>query len=108
VTDEDDVEALVERTRADLGGVDVLVNNAGVIEPDPVAEADRADLRKQIEGNLLGAMNVTHAALPDLLESGGGHVVTVSSMNARPRRWRQRVHGVEVRRRRVLPVAHDP
>ncbi|WP_415380650.1 SDR family oxidoreductase [Halosimplex sp. TS25] len=82
VADEDAVAAMVERTREAFGGIDLLVNNAGVLRSDPVADAAVADLRRQVEVNLLGAMNVTHAALPDLL-AAGGDVVTVSSMNAR-------------------------
>jgi NADP-dependent 3-hydroxy acid dehydrogenase YdfG len=81
VTDETEVEALVEATRDEFGGIDVLVNNAGVLRADPVADADRDDLHDQIAVNLLGVMNTTHAALPSLLDSGGD-VVTVSSMNA--------------------------
>lgn len=83
VGDEADVEAMVEETREEFGGIDVLVNNAGVLLADPVADADRADFREQVEVNLLGTMNATHAALPGMLDSGGGHVVAVSSMNAR-------------------------
>lgn len=83
VTSEEDVDTLVEETEAAFGGIDVLVNNAAVLIGDPVAEADREDVRRQIEVNLLGAMTTTHAALPSILESGGGHVVAVSSMNAR-------------------------
>lgn len=83
VADEDDVTALVEETRDVFGGIDILVNNAGVLRSDPVADADRADLRKQVQINLLGVMNATHAALPAVLESGGGDIVAVSSMNAR-------------------------
>jgi len=83
VADEDDVAAMVETTRSRLGQIDVLVNSAGVLRSAPVADADRADLRRQVQVNLLGAMNATHAALPGMLESGGGHVVVVSSMNAR-------------------------
>jgi NADP-dependent 3-hydroxy acid dehydrogenase YdfG len=83
VADEDDVAAMVETTRSRLGQIDVLVNSAGVLRSAPVADADRADLRRQIQVNLLGAMNATHAALPGMLASDGGHVVVVSSMNAR-------------------------
>ena len=83
VTDEDEVMAMIEKTRENFGSIDILVNNAGVLRSDPVADADRADFRKQIEVNLLGVMNTTHAALPAMLASDGGTIVTVSSMNAR-------------------------
>jgi NADP-dependent 3-hydroxy acid dehydrogenase YdfG len=82
VSDEDDAAALVERTRERLGGVDILVNNAGVARGDPVADADLSDLRRNVRVNLEGVMNVTHAALPAMLDAGGD-IVTVSSMSAR-------------------------
>ena len=82
VTDEDAVRAMVETVREELGGIDILVNNAGVARGGPVAEADLAELRQNVRVNLEGVMNVTHAALPDLLETGGD-VVTVSSLSAR-------------------------
>jgi hypothetical protein len=83
VTDEDAVRAMVETVREELGGIDILVNNAGVARGGPVAEADLAELRQNVRVNLEGVMNVTHAALPGMLETGGGDVVTVSSLSAR-------------------------
>ncbi|MCU4974154.1 SDR family oxidoreductase [Halobacteria archaeon AArc-m2/3/4] len=83
VADEDDVASLIERTQEVFGRIDILVNNAGILRSDPVADADRADLQKQVQVNLLGTMNTTHAALPAVLESGGGDIVAVSSMNVR-------------------------
>lgn len=84
VTDEDAVDAMVETVVDTFGGVDLLVNNAGLLRGDPVVDAARDDLRDQIEVNLLGAMTVTHAVLPALLaDDETGDVVTVSSMNAR-------------------------
>jgi NADP-dependent 3-hydroxy acid dehydrogenase YdfG len=81
VTDTDAVEAMVEAVVEEFGAVDVLVNNAGVLFGDPVAESDPADFDDLLDVNLRGAMYVTRAALPHVLD-GGGHVLTVSSMNA--------------------------
>lgn len=83
VTDEAAVRSMVEEVREELGDIDVLVNNAGVARGGPVAEADLTELRRNVRVNLEGVMNVTHAALPNMLETGGGDVVTVSSLSAR-------------------------
>lgn len=82
VSDEDDAEHLVDATLDAFGRLDVLVNNAGLAKGAPVAEADLDDLKANVRVNLEGVMNVTHAALPSLLD-GGGDVVTVSSLSAR-------------------------
>jgi len=83
VTDESAVRATVETVRERLGGIDVLVNNAGVARGGPVGEAELEEMRRSIRVNLEGVMTVTHAALPTILDSGGGDVVAVSSLSAR-------------------------
>lgn len=83
VTDGDDIDALVEATLDAFGSLDVLVNNAGVMLLEPVERADRENFRQMVEVNLLGLMNLTHAALPVMREQGSGHVVNVSSTAGR-------------------------
>jgi hypothetical protein len=82
VTDTTAVEAAVAAVEDDLGGLDVLVNNAGVALGGRLAEADLEELHRTVRVNLEGVMNVTHAALP-ALRADGGDVVTVSSLSAR-------------------------
>jgi NADP-dependent 3-hydroxy acid dehydrogenase YdfG len=67
ITDEGQARGFVERTASELGGIDVLVNNAGVMLLGPVEGADTAEWRRMIELNVLGAMYTAHAALPHLL-----------------------------------------
>ncbi|MCA8881965.1 MAG: SDR family oxidoreductase [Rhodobacteraceae bacterium] len=75
-----EVEAAVEATVRSFGGLDVLVNNAGVIEPIlPMAASDPEDWAKVIEVNLIGVYHGTRAALPVMLEAGGGTILTISS-----------------------------
>lgn len=83
VRDEVQVAEMVETTRASLGDLDVLVNNAGVGHWEPIATADRDEWRRELEVNLLGLMNATHAAVPAMLDRGRGHVVNVSSLSGR-------------------------
>jgi len=81
VTDRDQVETMVETATQEVG-LDVLVNNAGVMRSAPLDRADLADLRRMIDVNLFGVMATTREALPSLTADDGGHVVNVSSVAA--------------------------
>ena len=83
ITDEETANALVKRTAEELGGLDALVNNAGVMLLGPVAGADTEQWRRMIEVNLLGLLYCTHAALPVMGAAGSGHIVNVSSVAGR-------------------------
>jgi NADP-dependent 3-hydroxy acid dehydrogenase YdfG len=83
VTDEEDIDALVEATTDEYGQIDILVNNAGVMLLEPVERADRSNFRQMVEVNLLGLMNLTHAVLPVMQDQEAGHIVNVSSVAGR-------------------------
>ncbi len=63
-----DVQArdAIERTVAEFGRLDTVVNNAGVMLLGPISDADPSDWRRMLELNVAALMNVTHAALPHL------------------------------------------
>jgi 3-oxoacyl-[acyl-carrier protein] reductase len=80
VSDYAAVAKVVAETKARLGGLDILINNAGVI--DPIAEIATSDPKawaQSITINLVGAYNVVRAVLPELLAKGGGSIVNISS-----------------------------
>jgi len=83
VTDESQARAFVEGAKEGLGGLDGLVNNAGVMLLGPVAGAETDDWRRMIEVNLLGLLYCTHAALPIMGAQGSGHIVNLSSVAGR-------------------------
>jgi NADP-dependent 3-hydroxy acid dehydrogenase YdfG len=85
VTDRDSIVAAAERVQRDLGGADILINNAGVMLLAPFSSAQRAEMRQMIEVNLLGAITVSEVFL-DQLRGGGGDLVNISSVAGRTAR----------------------
>src|SRR6266540_3899998 len=79
VRDEGEMHLAVERTERELGGLDVLINNAASGRYGPVAEFAVADWRAVIETNLSGVFIATQAALSAIRRRGGGHVISISS-----------------------------
>ena len=80
VSDYASVLDLVAKTEAELGPVDVLVNNAGVIEPIvSIAEADPVAWAQNIQINLVGAFHGVRAVLPGMIGRGGGTIINISS-----------------------------
>jgi 3-oxoacyl-[acyl-carrier protein] reductase len=80
VNDPEHVAELAEMTR-DLGGVGLLVNNAGLADtPGPFLEADPAEWWRVVETNLRGPMLTCRALLPQMIERGSGRVVNFNSM----------------------------
>jgi NADP-dependent 3-hydroxy acid dehydrogenase YdfG len=85
VTDRESLVAAAQRVENELGGADVLINNAGVMLLGPFNSEQREDSRRMVETNLLGAMTATEVFL-DQLKAGGGDLVNISSVAGRTAR----------------------
>ena len=82
VTDRDSIVAAADRVQRELGGADILINNAGVMLTAPFGSDQREEHRRMVETNLLGAMTATEVFL-DQLRDGGGDLVNISSVAGR-------------------------
>jgi clavulanate-9-aldehyde reductase len=83
VGEEEQARAFVERAHGELGRLDGLVNNAGVMLLGPIEGAPTEEWRRMIHVNLFGVLYCTHAALPLMRAQGSGHIVNVSSVAGR-------------------------
>jgi NAD(P)-dependent dehydrogenase (short-subunit alcohol dehydrogenase family) len=82
VTDESQVRALVQQATRQLGGIDILVNAAGIVIPDDVGSIDDVAWTRTIEVNLTGTMRVCRVMIPAIVRRGGGAIVNISSVAA--------------------------
>lgn len=80
VTDPAAVTAAVARAEDELGGIDLLVNNAGRVDREvPLWEADPEEWWAVVETNVRGPFLLAHAVVPGMIARGGGRVVDLSS-----------------------------
>ena len=100
VTDQEQVQALVEHTVDSLGRLDIVINNAGLMLLGPIEDAPTEEWDRMIDLNLKGLLYVAHAALPHLLEAAEqeprhvADIVNVSSVAGRVARRNSGVYNL--------------
>jgi 3-oxoacyl-[acyl-carrier protein] reductase len=88
VRDHGQVKALIEHAVTELGGVDILINNAGIGTFETVEETSPEDFRAVLETNLFGVFYCCREAIPRMRKRGGGYIINISSLagaNPHPR-----------------------
>jgi NADP-dependent 3-hydroxy acid dehydrogenase YdfG len=83
VSDEEQARGFLERAHDELGGLDLLVNNAGLMLLGPVEGADTDHWRRMVDVNVLGLLWCTHAALPLMKDNDVADIVNLSSVAGR-------------------------
>lgn len=83
VTDETQVKAMIEKIRQNYGRIDVMINNAGVIQVGPLKLQTRKDFADSLAVHFWGAYNTIEAALPLMRNQGVGRIVNVSSIGGK-------------------------
>jgi 3-oxoacyl-[acyl-carrier protein] reductase len=79
VSDEDQVRAMVDTALAEFGRVDILVNDAGIVDQKPFTELEVSDWDRVISVNLRGVFLCTRFVLPGMLERKSGKVINIAS-----------------------------
>ncbi|MCD9196967.1 SDR family NAD(P)-dependent oxidoreductase [Aeromicrobium wangtongii] len=82
VGNKDYIDALVEFSSTTWGGLDIVVGNAAVAKPGSVSSVSEADFEEMLRCNLYGNVWLARAALPHMIDGGGGAIVLVSSIGA--------------------------
>ena len=80
VTNEEAVNATVEKITKEVGPIDILVNNAGIIKRIPMCEMTVAEFRQVIDVDLNAPFIVSKAVIPSMIERGHGKIINICSM----------------------------
>lgn len=83
VTDPAQIEAALNQTAKHFGGIDGIVNNAGVAYPNAIERLNEAQVREQTAINFLAPIFAARAVIPHLRARGGGRIVNISSATTR-------------------------
>ena len=83
VTDRNQVAELIRSVQAGFGHIDVLINNAGMVEVGPVGVMTAADFERDMATNFWGPLNVILAVLPHMRPRGEGRIVNIASIGGK-------------------------
>jgi 3-oxoacyl-[acyl-carrier protein] reductase len=82
ITNYNDLKSNVEKIKADFGKVEILINNAGIIDFKPFADSEVDSAHKMISTNMISAIDLVHLVLQDMIKSEFGIILNISSVGA--------------------------
>ena len=82
VSDVDSIEGAATKVLLEIGNVDILFNNAGIVVGKKFRDHTVADIENTLAINVAGVMHVARVFLPDMLRQGTGHIINISSASA--------------------------
>jgi gluconate 5-dehydrogenase len=80
VTNEEQVNAFIEKVEKEVGNIDILVNNAGIIKRIPMIEMKASEFRQVIDVDLNAPFIVSKAVIPYMIKAGHGKIINICSM----------------------------
>lgn len=80
VTNEEQVQAMIQTIEKEVGVIDILVNNAGIIKRIPMLDMDVKDFRQVIDVDLTAPFIMAKAVIPSMIKQGGGKIINICSM----------------------------
>lgn len=83
LTRESDVKQWVEEARRELGSVDVLIYNAGIIQVGPYEAMRKIDFKNAIDTHVYGALHTINQVVPLMKDQGGGNIALIASMGGK-------------------------
>lgn len=81
VTNQREVESLIDTAKTSFGGLDIVVNSAGQMKSSKITDYKVEDWDSMIDVNVKGTLYTVQAALPTLLEQSSGHIINIASIS---------------------------
>jgi NAD(P)-dependent dehydrogenase (short-subunit alcohol dehydrogenase family) len=112
VSKQADIERVIEQTVSSLGGINVLVNNAGILHPGTVEQITEQQWDETFNTNVRGLWLLSRAVLPHMREAGGGSIINMASVlgmnGARQRSVYSASKGAVILLTKCMAIDHGP
>ncbi|MBU0994401.1 MAG: SDR family oxidoreductase, partial [Proteobacteria bacterium] len=79
VSRKEDIETAVKAIKKDFQSIDVLINNAGIVNGKSILDSSFEDIKRTIDINLMGVIWMTKCILPEMVNRNNGHIVNIAS-----------------------------